>query len=309
MYTIKRLTVFLFILVISPFARAQDNALVGSGSTLAYPLITKIIEDYSRINHTNVNYQSIGSAAGLSQLKSNTLDFAVSDITGINSNSVLYIPIANCPVAIAYNIPGVKANLKLSNTVLADIFLKKITKWNDAKIVALNPGVKLPSIPIQIIDRAEGSGTATIFNSYLSRVNPNWKAGSIKAKLTSKTNQGNAGWVKLTPGTIAFIGLAYAKQYQLTYAAIPNKAGSYVKAGEANYPINGFTWAVVYKEQSYSSRGIDRAKQLVKLLRYIIGTSQKGNQAIGYSPLSSAVVKQADKTLRLVTYNAKSLQI
>ncbi|GAB2983917.1 phosphate ABC transporter substrate-binding protein PstS [Mucilaginibacter puniceus] len=308
MYCIKRLTIILF--VISAFvAKAQDNSLVGTGSTLAYPFITKIIEDYSRTNHVNVNYQSIGSAEGLAQLKSNTIDFGVSDIPGANSSSVLYIPIAKCPVAIAYNLPGVKATLKLSNTVLADIFLKKITRWNDAKLIALNPDVKLPSMPIQIVDRAEGSGTAYIFNSYLSSVSPTWKTGSIKAKLTSKTNQGNAGWVKLTPGTIAFVGLAYAKQYQLPYAAIQSKAGNYIKAGDANYPIQGLTWAVVYKEQSYASRGIDRAKQLVKLLHYMISNGQKAVQPLGYFPLSPQNVKEAQKTLGLVTYNDKTLQI
>jgi len=309
MYSIKRLTVVLFILLIAPLARAQDNALVGTGSTLAYPFITKIIEDYSRTNRVNVNYQSIGSAAGLEQLKGNTIDLAISDIPVTNSNSVLYIPIAKCPIAIAYNVPGVKATLKLSNIVLADIFLKKITKWNDAKIVTLNPGVKLPSMPIQIVDRAAGSGTATIFNNYLSQVNPSWKTGSIKAKLNSKTNQGNAGWVKLTPGTIAYIGLAYAKQYQLPYAAIQGKAGNYMKAGDANYPIQGLTWAVVYKEQSYSSRGIDRAKQLIKLLKYVIHNGQKNVQPLGYNSLSPQNVKEAQKILSLITYNGKSLQI
>lgn len=309
MYTIKRLTVFLFILLISPFVKAQDNSIVGSGSTLAYPLITKIIEDYSRTHHVNINYQSIGSTAGFDRLKSNTIDFAVSDIPGSNSNSALYIPIAKCPVAIAYNVPGVKATLKLSNAVLANIFLKKITKWNDAKITALNPGIKLPSMPIQIVDRAEGSGTAYIFNSYLSRVNPMWKAGSIKAKLTSKTNQGNAGWVKLTPGTIAYVGLPYAKQYQLGYAAIQTKTGSFAGPDNITYPISGLTWAVVYKEQSYSNRGIDRAKQLIKLLRYIIGNGQKNTQSIGYAPLSPQNVKEAQKTLDLINYNAKPLQI
>lgn len=291
------------ILGIEPIARAQDNALVGTGSTLAYPFITKIIEDYSRTNRVNVNYQSIGSMAGLDQLKGNTIDFALSDIPGTNSNSVLYIPIAQCPVAVAYNVPGVKATLKLSNAVLANIFLKKITKWNDAKITALNPSVKLPSISIQIVDRAEGSGTAYIFNSYLSKVSPGFTSGSIKAKLTSKTNQGNAGWVKLTPGTIAYIGLAYAKQYQLPYAAIQG-----IKAGEPNYPIQGLTYAVVYKEQNYSDRPIERAKQLGRLLSYIIHNGQKGVQPLGYVALSPTLVKQAQKTLGLVTYNAKPLQ-
>jgi phosphate transport system substrate-binding protein len=309
MYCIKRLTVVLLILILAPIARAQDNALVGTGSTLAYPFITKIIEDYSRTSRVNVNYQSIGSAEGLAQLKGTTIDLSVSDIPGVNSNSVLYIPVTKCPVAIAYNVPGVKATLKLSNTVLVDIFLKKITKWNDAKIIALNPGVKMPSMPIHIVDRAEGSGTAYIFNNYLSRVYPNWKTGSIKAKLTSKTNQGNAGWVKLTPGTIAFVGLAYAKQYQLPYAAIQGKAGNYIKAGDTNYPIQGLTWAVVYKEQNYSSRGIDRAKQLVKLLKYVINNGQKKVQPLGYIPLSPLNVKEAQKTLGLITYNGKSLQI
>jgi phosphate transport system substrate-binding protein len=296
MYCIKRLTVVLLILMVAPISRAQDNALVGTGSTLAYPFITKIIEDYSRANHVNINYQSIGSAEGLAQLKGNTIDFGVSDIPGTNSNAVLYIPIAQCPVAIAYNLPGVKSTLKLSNTVLSNIFLKKITKWNDAKIGALNPGVKLPSLSIQIVDRAAGSGTAYIFNSYLSRINPTWKTGSIKAKLTSKTNQGNAGWVKLTPGTIAF-------------AAIQGKSGSYIKPGDAIYPIQGLTWAVVYKEQSYSSRGVDRARQLVKLLKYVIHSGQKNAEPWGYQPLSPQNVKDAQKTLSLITYNGKSLQI
>ncbi len=308
MYAIKRLTVFFLILIIIPIVKAQDNALVGSGSTLAYPFITKIIEDYSRTNRVNVNYQSIGSAEGFAQLKGNTIDFIISDIPGANSNSVLYIPITRCRVAIAYNVPGVKATLKLSNAVLADIFLKKITKWNDAQIVKLNPGVKLPSMPIQIVDRADGSGTAYIFNKYLSSVYPGWKAGNIKAKLTSKTNQGNAGWVKLTPGTIAYIGLAYAKQYQLLYAAIQTKNGSFAGPDHIAYPINGLSYAVVYKEQNYSNRPIERAKQLTRLLSYIINSGQKAGVTQGYNSLSPALVNETQKTLKLITYNAKPLQ-
>jgi phosphate transport system substrate-binding protein len=309
MHTIKTIT--LFVLFGVTIANAQDNALVGSGSTLAYPFFTKVIENYSVASHVNVNYQSIGSLAGLAQLSGNTLDFAVTDIPLGNSpqGSVLYIPITRCPVAIVYNIPGIKGTLKLSSAVLANIFLKRISKWNDAQIAALNPGVKLPAMPIQIVDRAAGSGTAYIFNSYLSHVNPNWKTGSIKAKLTSKTNQGNAGWVKLTPGTIAYVALPFAVQYQLPFATIQTKTGKFIAPADSSYPISGLTWAVIYKEQNYSSRAIDRAKQLLKLLRYITHNTQKGSQALGYNPLSPALVKEADKTLRLVTYNGKALQI
>jgi phosphate transport system substrate-binding protein len=196
-------------------APAQDNILLGAGSTFVYPLFSKVFAEYGKTHDVKVNYQSIGSGGGILQLTNKTIDFGGTDVP-LNKEQakkmgapVLHIPIASGAVVITYNIPRFHGALKLTGKDLADIYLGKITNWNSPVIAAANKGVKLPDVPIVVVHRSDGSGTSFIFTDYLSKVNEEWakkvgKASAISwpAGLGGKGNDGVAGLVKQIPGTI-----------------------------------------------------------------------------------------------------------
>ena len=324
-------------------ASAQDNTLLGAGSTFVYPLFSKIFSDYDAANHVKVNYQSIGSGGGILQLTNKTVDFGGSDAPLNEEQSkkigvpVLHIPMASGAVVISYNVPGVASGLKLSGKDLADIYLGKITNWNSPLIADANPGVKLPDLGIVVVHRSDGSGTSFIFTDYLTKVNPDWaskvgKASAVNwpAGLGGKGNAGVEGLVKQTPGAIGYVELAYAIQNHMPYADIQNKSGKYIKPtleattlssnvelpanaivsltntdNAKGYPITSFTWALIYKEQNYNDRSADRAKTLLKLLWYNIHEGQKECAPLNYAPLSKSAVKVAEKILKSATYNGK----
>jgi phosphate transport system substrate-binding protein len=216
-------------------ASAQDNNLLGAGSTFVYPLFSKMFAEYGKTNNVKVNYQSIGSGGGILQLTNKTVDFGGSDAP-LNAEQakkigvpVLHIPMASGAVVITYNVPGLAKGLDLSGLVLADIYLGKITNWNDPKIAALNKGSKLPDLAIVVIHRSDGSGTSFIFTDFLTKVNPEWaskvgKASAVNwpAGLGGKGNEGVAGLVKQTTGAIGYNELAYAIQNKMAYADIQN---------------------------------------------------------------------------------------
>src|ERR1700760_2965463 len=286
-------------------ASAQDNTLLGAGSTFVYPLFSKIFSKYTA---SKVNYQSIGSGGGILQLTNKTVDFGDSDAplnadqTAKMSAAVLHIPMTSGAVVVTYNVPGVKGGLNLSGKDLADIFLGKITNWNSPEIKDANKGVNIPDLPIVVVHRSDGSGTSFIFTDYLTKVNPDWakkvgKASAVNwpAGLGGKGSEGVAGLVKQTPGAVGYVELAYALQNKMTFANIQNKSGKFITPSLASttlacnvelpadakvsvtntdnpkgYPIASFTWALIYKEQNYNSRSKDRATQLLKLLWYNI---------------------------------------
>jgi phosphate transport system substrate-binding protein len=325
-------------------ASAQDNTLLGAGSTFVYPLFSKIFAEYSTKTNVKVNYQSIGSGGGILQLTNKTVDFGGSDAP-LNAEQakkigvpVLHIPMASGAVVITYNVPGV-AKLKLTGKDLADIYLGKITKWNAAEIAASNKGVKLPDLPIVVIHRSDGSGTSFIFTDYLTKVNPDWaskigKASAVNwpAGLGGKGNEGVAGLVKQTPGAIGYNELAYAIQNKMAYADVQNKSGKFITPtletttassnvelpanaevsltntdNPKGYPITSFTWALIYKEQKYADRSADRAKQVVKLLWYNIHEGQKNCAPLNYAPLSKSALKVAETILKSATYDGKAI--
>ena len=326
-------------------ASAQDNTLLGAGSTFVYPLFSKIFAEYAAKTNIKVNYQSIGSGGGILQLTNKTVDFGGSDAP-LNADQakkiaapVLHIPMASGAVVITYNVPGVTASLKLSGKDLADIYLGKITKWNSPLIADANPGIKLPDLPIVVIHRSDGSGTSFIFTDFLTKVNPEWaskvgKASAVNwpAGLGGKGNEGVAGLVKQTPGAIGYNELAYAIQNKMVYASVQNKSGKYITPtletttassnvelpanaevsltntdNPKGYPITSFTWALIYKEQKYSDRSADRAKQLLKLLWYNIHDGQKNCAPLNYAPLSKSALKVAEKILKSATYDGKAI--
>jgi len=326
-------------------ASAQDNSLLGAGSTFVYPLFSKIFAEYDASHHVKVNYQSIGSGGGILQLTNKTVDFGGSDAP-LNDEQekkigvpVLHIPMASGAVVISYNVPGVASGLKLSGKDLADIYLGKITKWNSPLIADANPGVKLPDLGIVVVHRSDGSGTSFIFTDFLTKVNEEWakkvgKASAVNwpAGLGGKGNAGVEGLVKQTPGAIGYVELAYAVQNKMPYADIQNKAGKYITPTLASttlssnvtlpadskvsltntdnakgYPITSFTWALIYKEQNYGGRSAERAKMLLELLWYNIHEGQKNCEPLNYAPLSKPAVKVAEKILKSATFNGKAI--
>ncbi len=323
--------------------KGDDNTLLGAGSTFVYPLFSKQFSEYNKLNGLKINYQSIGSGGGILQLTNKTVDFGDSDAP-LNEEqaknmgaTALHIPMASGAVVISYNVPEVKDTLKLSPDVLADIFLGKITKWNDAKIAAINNGVQLPATSIVVAHRSDGSGTTNIFTDYLSKVSEEWKSKVGKGSsvnwpvgLGGKGNEGVAGLVKQTPGAIGYIELAYAMQNKMSFAKLQNKAGHFITPNLAStsaasnielpadskvsltntdavdgYPISGFTWALIYTEQNYNKRSEARAKNLAKLLWWNIHEGQQYCSDLHYAPLSPAAIEVAEAILKTATYNGK----
>src|SRR6195952_2349214 len=323
-------------------ASAQDNTLLGAGSTFVYPLFSKMFSQYTA---SKVNYQSIGSGGGILQLTNKTVDFGDSDAplnadqTAKMSAPVLHIPMTSGAVVVTYNVPGVKGGLNLSGKDLADIYLGKITNWNSPEVKDANKGVNIPDLPIVVIHRSDGSGTSFIFTDFLTKVNGDWakkvgKASAVNwpAGLGGKGSEGVAGLVKQTPGAVGYVELAYAMQNHMNFANIQNKSAKYITPtleattlasnvaipedtkvsitdtnNPKGYPVASFTWALIYKEQNYNGRSTERATQLVKLLWYNIHQGQAFCAALNYAPLSKAAVKAAEKVLKSATYNGKAI--
>lgn len=323
----------------------DDNTLLGAGSTFVYPLFSKLFSEYNKATGLRVNYQSIGSGGGILQLTNKTVDFGDSDAPLNDEQTqkigapVLHIPMCSGAVVLSYNLPGLKDTLKLTPDIIANIFLGKIKTWNDKQIAAANAGVNLPNTPVVIAHRSDGSGTTNIFTTYLSKVNTEWntkpgKGSSINwpVGLGGKGNEGVAGLIKQTPGAVGYIELAYAAQNKMAYAKIQNKSGSFITPSVATtsaagniqlppdakvsltnteaangYPISGFTWALIYKDQNYNNRSQDRANKLVKLLWWNIHDGQKYCEGLNYAPLSSSALVVAESILKSATYNGKPL--
>jgi phosphate transport system substrate-binding protein len=329
----------------STATNSDDQTLLGAGSTFVYPLFSKQFSEYNKLTGLKINYQSIGSGGGILQLTNKTVDFGDSDAPLTEEQvqkmgvPVLHIPMCSGAVVISYNLPEVKDTLNLNAEVLADIFLGKITKWNDAKIAAINKGVQLPATSIVIAHRSDGSGTTNIFTDYLSKVNDEWKTKVGKGTavnwpigLGGKGNEGVAGLIKQTPGGIGYIELAYAVQNKMAYAKMQNKAGNFITPNIAStsaasnvqlpadskiflgntdaaqgYPISGFTWALIYKEQNYSNRSKERSQNLLKLLLWNIHDGQQYCEALHYAPLSPAAVAVAETILKSATFDGKPI--
>ncbi len=322
-----------------------DNTIMGAGATFPYPLYSKMFSEYNKITGVKVNYQSIGSGGGIQQLTAKTVDFGASDAvlngkqdSGLSA-PVVHIPITAGAVVICYNLPELKEPLKLTGGIVAEIFLGKITKWNDPKILAVNKGVKLPATPIMVAHRSDGSGTSNIFTTYLSKVSDEWnskvgKGSAVNwpAGLGGKGNEGVAGVVKQTPGSVGYIELAYAIQNHISYATLENKSGKFIvpsiesttaaanidipedgKVSLTNtdakngYPISGFTWIIVYKEQNYNNRSAANSTAMLKMLWWMTHDGQKYCADLNYAPLPKAAVKVSEKILKSVGFNGKSI--
>jgi phosphate transport system substrate-binding protein len=326
-------------------ASGNEKTLLGAGSTFVNPLFSKMFAEYNTKTRMEVNYQSIGSGGGILQLTNKTVDFGASDgplndeQTAKIDVPVLHIPMASGAVVLTYNLPGVNASLKFTPDVIADIFLGKIKKWDDKRITSLNAGITIPSFPLLVAHRSDGSGTTNIFTNYLSKVSPEWssKVGSGGAVnwptgLGGKGNEGVSGLVKQTPGAVGYVELIYALQNKMTYAQVKNLKGNFITpslesvSAASNitlpddakifitntdaadgYPISGFTWVIIYKEQNYNNRSMQRAQNLLQLLWWNIHDGQQYATPLNYAPLSKGALEVAEKILNSATYNGKPL--
>ncbi len=331
------------ILLAAAFAAAavlpvQAQQINGAGATFPYPIYSKWFSDYNKLHpEVEINYQSIGSGGGIRQLTNQTVFFGATDgpMTSEQQQgapgSILHFPTVLGAVVPVYNIPGVTAQLKFTGNVLADIILGKVTKWNDAAITSLNPGVSLPDTDITVAHRSDGSGTTYIFVDYLSKVSPEFKskvgvatAVNWPVGVGGKGNEGVAGLVKQTPGSIGYVELIYALQNKISYGTVRNMAGEFVSAslesvtaaaqaaakampkdfrvsitnapGNGVYPISSFTWLLFYE----SPKDKQRAKIMVDFMKWALTDGQKAAGELGYAPLPSEVVALEMEALKRI---------
>ena len=324
-------------LLLGTAASAEGLLINGAGATFPAPLYQKWFSEYNKI-HPDIkfNYQAIGSGGGIKQFSEGTVDFGATDAPMKDDQiakvpDVVHIPTVLGAVVVAYNAPGLKS-LRFSGETLANVFLGKISKWNDPAILADNPGLKLPEQAIVVARRSDGSGTNAIFTDYLSKVSPefkskvgsgtsvNWPVG-----LGGKGNDGVTGLVKATPGSIGYVELAYAIQQKLTVAELKNKDGNWVKAsiesttaaangvempadfrvsitnasGKDSYPIAGFTWLLVHRDSKDAAKG----KAIVNFLRWALNDGEKMATPLDYAPLPREVQEKVLKTIDMLTVN------
>ncbi len=322
--------------------------LQGAGATFPNPLYQKWLSEYGKVNpQAQIDYQSVGSGAGIKQIQEQTIDFGASDKPMTDDElkkapgELLHIPTVLGAVVVTYNLEGVAAPLRFSPDVLADIFLGNIKKWDDARIKADNPGVNLPSTDITVVHRTDGSGTTAVFTDYLSKVNPTWKEKvgsgvSVRwpAGQGGKGNEGVTGQVKAQPNTIGYVELAYATPNKLPVALIKNRAGNFVEptldavtaaAAEtiADTPddmrvsITDPTGATVYPIASYTyillykdQKDAAKGKALVDFLWWGIhdGTRFTKEPQYPYSPLPAEMVKRVEAKLNSVVSGGKPLR-
>ena len=306
----------------------------GAGATFPYPLYSKWFSEYNKQNPTvKINYQSVGSGAGIKQLIAKTVDFGASDapmkdeeITSAGA-PVVHIPTVLGAVVVSYNIPGVTTSINLSSSLVSDIFMGKIKKWNDPKIAAENAGVTFPDTAVTPVYRSDGSGTTSVFTDYLAKVSQEWlqKVGAGKAVkwptgLGGKGNEGVAGVLKQTPGSVGYVEQVYAVTNKLPVASIKNAAGKYVQptlesvssaaegalktmpadyrvsitnaAGANSYPISAFTYILVYKKLNATT-----GKDFVGFLKWSMGQGQAFAKDLAYAPLPKSLVKKVETTI------------
>jgi phosphate transport system substrate-binding protein len=325
-------------------ALAADSLLInGAGATFPAPVYSKWFSEYNKL-HPNFkfNYQPIGSGGGIKQITEGTVDFGASDAPMTEEElskapGVVHIPTVMGAVVIIQNVAGL-TELKLSPETLSGIYLGKITKWSDPALTKENPGVKLPDQAISVAHRSDGSGTTNIFTDYLSKVSPEWEktvgAGkSVKwpVGIGSKGNEGVTGVVKQTPGAIGYVELAYANQNKLSPALMKNKSGVYmapnIKSTSAAavgvtipddyrvfvtnspskdaYPIAGFTWLLVHKDQKDAAKG----KALIQFLWWAEHAGQQFAAPLDYAPLPEPVVKKLETTLKSLTVQGQPVNV
>lgn len=342
---LRRTVLFMLACMLTTISLVRGEELVGGGASFPYPFYSKIFSEYQKLYGGNINYQSIGSGGGIRQIKKQTIDFGGTDAflpdEDSARSSLLHIPTCMGAVVVVYNLNlGSERDIRLTPDVLADIFLGKVKKWNHKRIAEINKGIKLPDKKITVVHRSDGSGTTAIFTDYLSKVSSEWKkkvgkgtAVNWPTGLGGKGNEGVAGLIKQIPNSIGYVELIYAIQNKIPYAWIKNKRGNFIKPSlestsesanvslpedmrisltdtdaENGYPISGFTYILVYKEQNYKNRDIKKVKYLKQLLKWIISDGQKFAASLHYAPLPEEARKKAEKLIESMTYNGNPIK-
>jgi phosphate transport system substrate-binding protein len=309
----------------------------GAGATFPYPIYSKWFDEYAKVDPSvRFNYQSIGSGGGQKQITAQTVDFGASDGPMSDENlaktpgKILHLPTVAGADVIAYNLPG-NPKLKLNSDAIVNLFLGNITKWNDPKIAALNPGVDLPDLPVIVVHRSDGSGTTFIFTDYLSSISPVWadsvgKGTSVKwpVGIGGKGNEGVAGQVKQLSGAVGYVELIYAKQNKMPYADVKNAAGNFITPsldsvtaalatakipddfrfsmvnapGDKAYPISGATWLLVYERQKDAAKG----KKLVEFLNWALTKGEGMASSLDYASLPESVQQRVLERIKTIKY-------
>jgi phosphate transport system substrate-binding protein len=314
---------------------AQSIQINGAGATFPFPIYSKWFDEYTKLHpNVRINYQSVGSGAGIQQVSKQTVFFGATDGPMTKEQlqaapgPILHFPTVLGAVVPIYNIPNVTSELKFNGQVLADIFLGKITKWNDPAMSKLNAGVNLPGTDITVVHRSDGSGTTYIWVDFLSKTSPefmkrvgvntavNWPTG-----VGGKGNEGVSGLVRQTPGSLGYVELIYALQTKIGYGSVQNMAGEFLKAsvesvtaaaaeaaakmppdfrvsitnapGKGVYPVSSFTWLLLYENPKDKAQG----KAMVDFLKWALTDGQKYCADLGYAPLPPAVVKLEEAAL------------
>ena len=317
----------------TPPPTTADVSITGAGASFPAPLYLRWFSKYNQLYpNIKISYQSVGSGAGVEQFTREIPFFAASDVAMTNEEitkvkrGVQLLPMTAGSIVIAYNLPGVESGLKLSRDVYVDIFLGKITKWNDRRIKADNPDVDLPNQDITVIHRSDGSGTTGVFTKHLSAISPTWqrevgqgKTVQWKRGVGAKGNEGVTAQIQQTEGAIGYVEFAYAKQQNIPSAALENKAGKFIGAslesasqtlaavelpenlrafitdpeGDNSYPIVTYTWILAYEQYEDP----EELKAFKGVIKWSLQEGQKISEELGYIPLPSNVVEKVEAAL------------
>ncbi|ASB51091.1 phosphate ABC transporter substrate-binding protein PstS [Alkalitalea saponilacus] len=332
-------------------ARAQRVDILGAGATFPAPLVTAMADEYRQATNgrITINYQSIGSGGGIRQFIEQTIMFGMSeaflsdevmaDIEAKTGGKAFNMPITLADVVPTYNLPGITKGLVFNSEILVDIYLGKITRWNDAKIKALNPDVNLPNIPITVVHRSDGSGTTNIWTSYLTRVSDEWKnrvgmgtSVNWPVGVGGNGNEGVAGVVINTPGAIGYNSLSYALLNNMSFGYVKNAAGNiieptYAATTEAanielpadtrilftntpapnGYPIAGFAWMLVYQnlEKNNAISNQSEAEELIEFLVWSITEGQELSEGLGFARLPDAAIERNIEMIKQLKWNGE----
>jgi len=308
-------------------ATAFAADITGAGATFPYPIYAKWADAYKKATGTGMNYQSIGSGGGIKQITAKTVNFGASDmpmkVEDLEKNGLMQFPAIMGGVVPVYNLKGIKAGeIKFTGELLANIYLGKVKKWNDAAIAGLNPGVKLPDETITVVHRSDGSGTTFLWTNYLSKVSADWKSAagegtSVKwpAGVGGKGNEGVASYVQKISGALGYVEYAYAKQNKLTAGQMKNKAGKFVEPtdtsfkaaaagaewtktpgmgvvltdqpGDGSWPVTGASFILIHKAQDKPEAG----KEVLKFFEWAFANGEKMADELDYVPMPAPVVK------------------
>ncbi|MDG5813683.1 phosphate ABC transporter substrate-binding protein PstS [Chitinispirillales bacterium ANBcel5] len=354
--TLKKVVVFagLFGMTYAASVTAQNRVqLIGAGASFPAPLVTAMADEYRDLTNRRVtiNYQSIGSGGGIRQFGEQTIMFGMTeaflndeimkDVESKTGGRAFNVPITLADVVVTYNVPGVKTGLVFDGEVISDIFLGKITTWNDRRIRDLNPGVDLPRLPIQVVHRSDGSGTTNLWTSYLSNVNTQWAktigfATSVNwpTGVGGNGNEGVAGVVQTTPGAIGYNSFAYALLNDIPYAYLKNSSGNVINPSFEStsaaadislpqdgrilftntpapngYPAAGFAWMLCYEnmEKNNAINTKQEAEELIKFIIWAITDGQELSEELGYAQLPAAAVELGKNMIREMKWNGEPI--